>query len=153
MTLRYDSPDELRGHVSPDVLAANPGLAAVGTSSTRFEASCEQRAKEIGTKKVGTSSSKYHARRTGHYASKKEAKYAAELKLMKEAGEIEFWLEQVPFRLPGGTTYRLDFLVFRMDSMGSWDLEFIEVKGMKIRLGEIKRHQVEEIYGIHIEVV
>ena len=105
---------------------------------------------------------KYHAERTGHYASKKEAAYAAELELRKKAGQVSFWLEQVPFILPGGVKHKLDFVVFvRCDSLNhrplnwSWPYHvmFVEVKGRDLPMGKLKRKQVEDLYHIDIEVV
>ena len=95
---------------------------------------------------------KYNAQRTNGYASKKEAKYAEELGLRQKAGEVWFWLRQVPFDLPGGSRYFLDFMVFRESASGT-HVEFIECKGMDLALGRLKRKQVCEIYGIHITVV
>jgi hypothetical protein len=101
--------------------------------------------------------SKYKAVRTGHYHSRKEARYAADLELRRKAGEISFWLEQVPFRLPGDTVYRLDFAVFeKFDEFGGnllWRIKWVEVKGKDLQLGKIKRKQTEELYGIRIELV
>jgi hypothetical protein len=103
---------------------------------------------------------KYGAVRTNGYASKKEADYAAGLELAQKAGQIAFWLEQVPLRLPGGSKYLLDFVVFTWnkgmrseDRQGAWDIEFVEVKGKDLPIGKLKRKQAEEIYGIYIEVV
>lgn len=42
---------------------------------------------------------KYHAQKTNGYASKKEARRAAELKLMERAGQISNLEEQVRFKL------------------------------------------------------
>jgi hypothetical protein len=96
--------------------------------------------------------SKYKAVRTGHYHSRKEARYAADLALRQKAGEISFWLEQVPFRLPGDTVYRLDFVVFTVDE-AAWRVDWVEVKGKDLQLGKIKRKQTEELYGIRITLV
>ncbi len=93
------------------------------------------------------------------YHSRREMLYASEvLALRKAAGEIDFWLEQVPFRLPGGTTYRLDYMTFKYDTMIFSEklvylIHNIEVKGKRIPLGELKRKQCEELYHIKIEVV
>jgi hypothetical protein len=125
-------------NMSPDVLRLNPGLALAGAF-------------------VSAAPSKYKAVRTGHYHSRKEARYAADLALRQKAGEISFWLEQVPFRLPGDTVYRLDFAVFeKFDEFGEnllWRIKWVEVKGKDLQLGKIKRKQTEEIYGIRIELV
>jgi hypothetical protein len=77
-----------------------------------------------------TTRNKFHARRTGHYASKREAQYAEQLRLRKLAtnGDVLCWLEQVPVRLSIGRI-TLDFLVFKRD--GSY--QFVEVKGRETR--------------------
>ncbi len=90
------------------------------------------------------------------YHSKREAEFAQELDLRIKAGEIDFYLRQVRFPLPGKTEYRLDFMTFAKSPQGLpsvWLIEYIEVKGMKIRLGEIKRKQTSELYKIDIDVV
>jgi hypothetical protein len=116
--------------------------------------------------------SKYNAVRTNGYASKKEAEYAEGLAAAKAAGDISFWLEQVPFKLPGGSKYLLDFVVFtlvpktaraehllmvdkidRAELHWAFDVRFVEVKGRDLPLGKLKRRQTEELYGIKIEVV
>lgn len=101
---------------------------------------------------------KYHAQRTEYngvkYASKKEANYARELDLKKQAGEIDFWLRQVPLSLPGGIIYRIDFVTFeQVVNTCLYEVHWIEVKGFKTSVGEMKRKQAQEIYGINIEVV
>jgi hypothetical protein len=83
------------------------------------------------------------------FASKKEARYYLELVCRQKAGEIKFFLMQVPFRLPGKTIHRVDFMIVRPDMT----IEFIEVKGKDLQLGRIKRRQVEEIFGVEIKVV
>ena len=93
---------------------------------------------------------KYHARATMYkgiwYASKKEAKYAEGL---DSRDDVDFWLRQVPFDLPGKARYLLDFMVFYKG--GRW--EFVEIKGRDLPLGKLKRRQTEEIYNIEIKVV
>jgi hypothetical protein len=96
--------------------------------------------------------SKYRNIRTGHYASRKEAKYAEELSLRQKAGDISFWLEQVPFQLPGGVIHRLDFAIFK-GLKGIYEVDWVEVKGKDLAMGKLKRKQVESIYGIHVQVV
>ena len=98
--------------------------------------------------KSAPATSKYHAQRTQGYASKKEAEYANQLALRQKAGEVWFWLEQVPFKLTGAK-HRVDFLVFYCD--GRWEL--VEVKGFKTAIGELKRKMVEDIYKVHITVI
>ncbi len=45
-----------------------------------------------------------------NFPSKLEAKYYMELKLRLADGEIAYFLRQVPFHLPGGVVYRVDFM-------------------------------------------
>ncbi len=86
------------------------------------------------------------------YASKKEAQFATTLDLRVKAGYLDFWLRQVPFQLTD-CIYRLDFMTFHYSLDEEWIVSFIEVKGFKTRLGELKRKQCESLYQIHIEVV
>ena len=83
------------------------------------------------------------------FGSKKEARFYSDLLLRKRAGEVVFFLMQVPFYLPGNVKYRLDFMVFKADG----EIEFIEVKGMDLAMGKLKRKQTEALYPIKIEVV
>jgi len=105
--------------------------------------------------------SKYRAQRTEHngitYHSKKEAAKAAELDLMVAAGEIGFYLRQVPFDLGGAPriTYRADFVTFKQagrDEVGAiplrqvWTIEVIEVKGMWTGEAKMKLKLFKEKY-------
>ena len=87
------------------------------------------------------------------FASRKEMLWYRDWDLHHHTDEI--CLRQVPFALPGGTTYRLDFmLLFPRDTVPlSWLIRYVEVKGKRLPMGELKMRQVEELYGIHIEVV
>jgi hypothetical protein len=101
---------------------------------------------------------KYHAQRTEYngvrYASKKEANYARELDQRELIGEFDFWLRQVPLALPGGIIYRIDFVTFKqIRNTPIYEVHWIEVKGYRTQVGEIKRRQAEEIYHITVEVV
>lgn len=88
------------------------------------------------------------------YASKKELLKAQELDLQVNAGEIDFWLRQIPFMLPGGVIYRLDFMTFtEVETLPLYEIHYIEVKGKELALGRTKRKQSEAIYNISIEVV
>jgi hypothetical protein len=107
------------------------------------------------------SRNKYNAKRTEYtsplngtrtYDSKAEAAYAAKLDIDRAAGIIDWWLPQVPIRLPGGVTYRADFLVNHWADGGD-DLEFVDVKGRDTAMSKLKRKQVADLYGIEIKVV
>ena len=82
------------------------------------------------------------------FASKKEAAYYSELKLRQKAGEIIFFLRQVPFHLPGGVKYVVDFCEFHKDGT----VHFIDVKGIETPMFKLKRKQVEALYPVEIEV-
>lgn len=101
---------------------------------------------------------KFNAKRTEFngrsYPSKLEANYASYLERMKASGKVLFYLEQVPFRLPGGVFYRLDFMEFHApkdDCDG--DIIFTETKGRMTSDALIKIKQVQDIYNIPIRIV
>lgn len=102
--------------------------------------------------------SKYHAKRTRYtskqgftrvYDSKAEAAFAAELDLRLAAQEILFWLPQIPFPLPGGVTYRADFMA---RSWRGFPI-FYDVKGKDTQSSRNKRKQCAALFGVEIEVV
>lgn len=82
------------------------------------------------------------------YDSKKESRYAGELKMLQMAGEVVFYLRQIPFDIGGGLKFRLDFMVF----FANGDIRFVEVKGYETKEWKIKKKLVEELYPIKIEV-
>lgn len=143
-------------------MASNPDLARVNTVGRPSPPKTEQgqslinapRTKGATRNKYGVAPKEDRIYNGVLYASKKEAKFAAELDLRKKAGDISFWLRQVPFALPGGSVYRLDFMAFtRLDDEAAWLVDYIEVKGRDLPMGKLKRHQTEEIYHISIRVV
>ena len=83
------------------------------------------------------------------FASKKECGYYSDLKLRKYAGEIVFFLMQVPFVLPGGVKYVVDFVEFHKDGT----VHFVDVKGYATPEFKAKKKMVESIYPVEIEVV
>lgn len=88
------------------------------------------------------------------FSSKAERSYYHKLKILKESGQILFFLMQVPFRLPGNIIYRIDFVEFwapKHDQPG--DIIFTEVKGVMTDSARIKILQTQELYNIHINVV
>lgn len=84
--------------------------------------------------------SKYGARKTRGYASKREATYAEQLAAEKQAGTVVDWLEQVPIKLPGKSKYIVDFLVFASDGT----FKFVEVKGVETEVWRLKMRLLEE---------
>lgn len=102
--------------------------------------------------------SKYRAKPTVvdgiRFHSKKEAEYYQKLKDDQSKGLIKYFLMQVPFRLPGKIKYLLDFMVVYHDPHYYTDyIEYIDVKGYMTKEAKIKIKQVEDIYGIEIQVV
>jgi hypothetical protein len=83
------------------------------------------------------------------FQSKKEARYYDELKLRQKAGEVVFFLRQVPFDLAGGVKYRCDFQEFRSDGT----VHFIDVKGKRTKEYIARKKMVEALYPVEIEEV
>src|SRR3990167_6520370 len=94
---------------------------------------------------------KFNAKRTISdgikFSSKREAAAYEALKMLQNAGDVLFFLRQVPFHLPGGVRYVVDFVTFNADGIVS----FIDVKGMKTPMYIAKKKMVESIYPIEIE--
>jgi hypothetical protein len=87
------------------------------------------------------------------FQSKLARKHYEHLVMYREAGEIDFFLREVPFPLPGRTpsgrriVHRLDWLVVRKGVA-----IFAETKGRDLEQGRMKRSQVEELYKIRVHV-
>ena len=79
------------------------------------------------------------------FDSKKEGRYYNELK-MRLKGDVLFFLRQVPFDLPGGVKYRVDFEVFYKNGT----VEFIDVKGHRTKDYIMKKKMVESMYPVKI---
>jgi hypothetical protein len=99
--------------------------------------------------------SKYHNKRTGAYASKREANRAAELHLLQKAGLITDLQEQVKFTLipkqegERECSYIADFTY--LDSDGVKHCE--DVKGFRTKEYRIKKKLLLWTCGIRIEEV
>jgi len=95
---------------------------------------------------------KYRAKKTLvdgiNFDSQKEARYYCELKLRVKAGEVLFFLRQVPIHLPGGTKLVIDFLEFHSDGSA----HFVDVKGMETEQFKIKKREVEHQYPFIVEI-
>lgn len=81
------------------------------------------------------------------FASKREAKVYMDLKLAQTAGQIIFFLRQIPFHLDGGVKYIVDFQIFWADG----SVTFVDAKGMRTPLYIAKKKMVEAKYPIQIE--
>lgn len=82
------------------------------------------------------------------FDSRKEAERYDDLKQLQSAGEVVFFLRQVPFHLPGKTKCIVDFQVFWSDGA----VTFEDVKGVETETFRLKKRQVEALYPIEIEV-
>ena len=94
---------------------------------------------------------KFHAKPTEingiRFDSKKEALYYQNLLLRVKGGDVVFFLRQVPFHLPGGVVYRVDFQEFH----GDGTVHFVDVKGMRTKGYIMKKKMVEALYPVEIE--
>ena len=111
----------------------------------------EEYAKLVKGPRPAPTPSKYHAvisEADGiKFRSKKEKKRYLELMILKKVGEVDYFLTQVPFRLPGNTKYLLDFMVF----WNNGKITYEDVKGMRTPMFIMKKKQVEALYPIRIE--
>ena len=98
--------------------------------------------------------SKYHAVRTGKYASKKEAKRAQELMLLQRCGEITELEEQVIYPLipkqegERAVTYTADFRY--VDENGRLVVEDVKSTATKTQQYVIRRKLMKFVHGISI---
>jgi hypothetical protein len=84
-----------------------------------------------------------------YFASKLEFRLYNYLLLQQNAGEILFFLRQVPFHLPGGVKYVADYLVFYPDNK----YRILEAKGFETALFKAKKKMVENLYPVKIEII
>ena len=94
--------------------------------------------------------SKYHAVISEcdgiKFRSKKERKRYLELMALRHAGEVKYFLMQVPFRLPGNTKYLLDFMVFWKNG----EVTYEDAKGVRTAMYIMKKKQVQALYPVTI---
>jgi hypothetical protein len=81
------------------------------------------------------------------FDSKLEGRYYQDLKHLRRAGLVKWFTRQVPFILPGGVRYRVDFLVVYPDG-----IEVIDCKGRDTQESRNKRRQVRELYGVEVKL-
>jgi hypothetical protein len=95
---------------------------------------------------------KYNAKPTVvdgfRFDSKKEAMHYKRNLILIQSGIMLMQVRQVPFHLPGGVIYRLDFMEVYKDGEVRW----IDVKGMDTPQSKQKRKQVVEwrVNGIQV---
>ena len=93
------------------------------------------------------------------FDSKLERDRYLELKNLWQIGAIAWFTRQVPFQLPGGITYRADFLVCRPVGCARWrygDTSYVEIedcKGFMTPVSANKIKQVEAIYGFKVNII
>lgn len=83
------------------------------------------------------------------FSSQAEARYYDQLMILKNTGEVSFFLRQCPFHLPAGIKYVIDFMVFYSDG----GVEFVDVKGMRTPTYILKKKQVEHLYPVEIQEI
>lgn len=86
------------------------------------------------------------------FDSAKESRRYSELCLLRQSGDVAWFTMQVPFRLPGGTIYRADFLVV-WNTTECWQnitIEDVKSEGTRTQAYKIKKREVEKHYGITI---
>ena len=98
--------------------------------------------------------SKYHSLKTEYngriYPSKRQAENAAKFMALVGKGKpYKAYLEEIPFRLPGGSQHRVDHLLLTWNDTAEW----YETKGRDLPMGMLKRKQTEEIYHIRIRLI
>lgn len=81
------------------------------------------------------------------FPSKLERAYYDHLMDLKSKDQILFFLRQVPFHLPGGVKYVVDFVVF---GLGCENIRFIDVKGKVTATYRMKKKMVEELFPVKI---
>ena len=84
-----------------------------------------------------------------NFDSKMESRRYLQLKLMRKVGEIDFFLRQTAFDLPGGVKYRCDFQIFWKDGK----VTFEDVKGHETKDFIMKKKMVKALFGIDIVVL
>lgn len=80
------------------------------------------------------------------FHSKKEAQYYQSLLLARRSGDLLFFLRQLPFHLPGGVRYVVDFGEFWKNG----EVRFVDVKGFKTASYLTKKRLVEALYPVKI---
>lgn len=80
------------------------------------------------------------------FDSKLEARLYQALQLRQRAGEVLWFIRQVPFGLEGGIKYRADFLAI----LAAGGVELWDAKGHDTPLSALKRKQVRARYGVNV---
>jgi hypothetical protein len=81
------------------------------------------------------------------FDSKREAKVYGDLTNLQRAGEISYFLRQVPLHLPGGTRLVVDFQIHYPDGR----VRYLDAKGVETPVFKVKRREIEAYYPIKVE--
>ena len=99
---------------------------------------------------IGKKKNKLNAQRVREdgytFDSKKEYRYFKNLQLLQKAGEIKYFLCQIPFRLCGGVKYFTDFMI--CDKNG--EIRYVDVKGFFTSQSKNKIKITESLYPVKI---
>lgn len=135
-----------RGLRFPSIAAAPPAIRAA------VEAQGKAAPREVESKRRASKYNNHPKTVDGiRFDSKKEARYYEQLKIRIATGEVRYFLMQVPLRLPGGTKYVVDFLVFFTDPDRA--PEYVDVKGVQTKLFRVKKREIEHQFPIQILVM
>jgi len=101
--------------------------------------------------------SKYGNQRTFYegrwYSSKKEAKRAGELDLLKRAGVVLDWIPQFKLEIKHNgvkiCSYFADFKVFYQNGR----VEYEDTKGVETAVFKLKKKMVKAFHGIDIKII
>jgi len=85
------------------------------------------------------------------FDSKKEAARYVELKRLRAAGEVLWFIRQPTFDLPGGIRHRADFLAVL--AAGGVRVEDVKSRGTRTRVYINKVKQVKALYGVEVTEV
>ena len=88
------------------------------------------------------------------FPSKLERSYYERLIAAVSRQEVDFFLRQVPFHLPGNVKYLVDFVVFYWGNAPHHNsVEYVDVKGKMTPMSILKIKQVEALYPVKIKIV
>ena len=88
------------------------------------------------------------------FDSKLESRRYVEIKALQAVKRIQYFLMQVPFRLPGGIIYRADFQIFwGNDIQGLHKVTYEDCHGADTRVKTNKLKQVKALYKVDVILV
>ncbi len=83
------------------------------------------------------------------FDSRLEADRYLELKLLRAAGDVRFFIRQAPFDIAPGVKYRADFVV----SWASGEVTVEDCKGHLTDVSRVKIAAVQQLYGIEVRLL